>query len=150
VPARRPRVAVHIGLFLATFPDHDGRRRHQRAQRAHRPIADGLSYSVPLLLILLCHELGHYLVARAHGVDASLPYFIPLPRVGFRDHGRGDRHARRHRDRKKLIDIAPPGRCAGSWWRSGDPLRPVAVAGEDRRRRQSCKRGTRSCTRCSS
>jgi len=34
---------------------------------------------VPLLLILVCHELGHYFTARAHGVDASLPYFIPLP-----------------------------------------------------------------------
>src|SRR6476659_622073 len=44
---------------------------------AIRPISDGLTYSVPLLLILLCHEFGHYFAARAHRVDTSLPHFIP-------------------------------------------------------------------------
>ncbi len=39
----------------------------------------GLPFSIPLLSILLTHELGHYLVARRHGVDVSPPYFIPLP-----------------------------------------------------------------------
>src|SRR5207245_1393815 len=39
----------------------------------------GSIFAVPLLLILLCHEFGHYLFARYHKVDASLPYFIPLP-----------------------------------------------------------------------
>jgi membrane-associated protease RseP (regulator of RpoE activity) len=39
----------------------------------------GLPFSVPLLAILLTHELGHYLAARRHGVDVSPPYFIPLP-----------------------------------------------------------------------
>ena len=39
----------------------------------------GLPFSLPLLSILLTHELGHYLMARRHGVDVSPPYFIPLP-----------------------------------------------------------------------
>lgn len=39
----------------------------------------GPAYSVPVLLILLSHEFGHYLAARFHRVPASLPYFIPLP-----------------------------------------------------------------------
>jgi len=36
-------------------------------------------FSVPLLLILGFHEMGHYFVSKKHHVDASLPYFIPLP-----------------------------------------------------------------------
>ena len=36
-------------------------------------------FSVPLLLILGVHEMGHYYASKKHHVDASLPYFIPLP-----------------------------------------------------------------------
>ncbi|MGI9181053.1 MAG: site-2 protease family protein [Longimicrobiaceae bacterium] len=39
----------------------------------------GLRLSLPLLLILLGHEMGHYLVARRHGMDVSPPFFIPSP-----------------------------------------------------------------------
>ncbi len=39
----------------------------------------GLAFSVPLFAILLGHELGHYLTARRHGMNASPPYFIPSP-----------------------------------------------------------------------
>jgi membrane-associated protease RseP (regulator of RpoE activity) len=39
----------------------------------------GLSFSLPLMAILLAHEMGHYVTARANGVDTSLPYFIPAP-----------------------------------------------------------------------
>jgi len=38
-----------------------------------------LYFSLPLLAILGFHELAHYLVARHHHVEASLPYFIPVP-----------------------------------------------------------------------
>jgi len=38
-----------------------------------------LFFSVPLLLILGVHEMGHYYISKKHRVDASLPYFIPLP-----------------------------------------------------------------------
>jgi membrane-associated protease RseP (regulator of RpoE activity) len=34
---------------------------------------------VTILLILGCHELGHYFACRYYDVDASLPFFIPAP-----------------------------------------------------------------------
>lgn len=42
-------------------------------------ILDGLWFSVPLMFILSCHELGHFMQSRRYRVAASLPYFIPLP-----------------------------------------------------------------------
>ena len=39
----------------------------------------GLWYSLTILAILGCHELGHYLACRYYNVDASLPFFIPMP-----------------------------------------------------------------------
>jgi hypothetical protein len=39
----------------------------------------GLPFSVTLLLILMAHEMGHFLIALHYGVDATLPHFIPAP-----------------------------------------------------------------------
>lgn len=36
-------------------------------------------FTALLMGILLAHELGHYLVARAHGFRLSLPWFLPAP-----------------------------------------------------------------------
>src|SRR3989475_7593351 len=42
-----------------------------------------LFFSLPLLTILGCHEMGHYLVAKRYKVQASLPFFLPsLPPLG--------------------------------------------------------------------
>ncbi|MCK4857107.1 MAG: site-2 protease family protein [candidate division Zixibacteria bacterium] len=40
-----------------------------------------LPFSIPLLLILLCHEFGHYFAARRRGIRVSLPYFLPAPNI---------------------------------------------------------------------
>ena len=39
----------------------------------------GLWYSLSILAILGCHELGHYYACRYYRVDASRPYFLPIP-----------------------------------------------------------------------
>ena len=40
---------------------------------------DGWVFSLPLLLILGAHELGHFVACEYYRVDATLPYFIPAP-----------------------------------------------------------------------
>jgi Zn-dependent protease len=42
-------------------------------------VLTGLVFSIPLIGVLLGHELGHYFAARRHGMDVSPPYFIPAP-----------------------------------------------------------------------
>ncbi|HUP05134.1 MAG TPA: site-2 protease family protein [Bryobacteraceae bacterium] len=45
-------------------------------------LLSGLPFSLTLLTILMAHEMGHYLAAMYHRVDASLPYFMPSPFLG--------------------------------------------------------------------
>ena len=42
-------------------------------------IVEGLKFAAALLSILLAHESGHYVACRLYGVNATLPYFIPMP-----------------------------------------------------------------------
>jgi membrane-associated protease RseP (regulator of RpoE activity) len=42
-------------------------------------VVRGLWYSVSVLGILGAHEFGHYYACRYYRVDASLPYFLPMP-----------------------------------------------------------------------
>lgn len=42
-------------------------------------LLEGLPFAVTLLLILLAHEMGHYVACLHYGIDASLPYFLPVP-----------------------------------------------------------------------
>lgn len=42
-----------------------------------------ISFAFPLMLILGVHELSHFFMSKKHGLDASLPYFIPAwPPIG--------------------------------------------------------------------
>lgn len=76
-------------------------------------LVQGLPYSVALLAILLCHEFGHYLLCRRHGVDASLPYFLPAPLLPFGTFGAFIRIRSRFPDRRALFDIGMAGPWAG-------------------------------------
>ncbi len=75
-------------------------------------LPDGWIYSLPLLVILLCHEFGHYLLARRHGVAVTPPHFIPVPEflgtfgavIAFRS----PLH-----NRRQLLDIGAAGPLAG-------------------------------------
>ncbi|HEX4632436.1 MAG TPA: site-2 protease family protein, partial [Gemmatimonadales bacterium] len=76
--------------------------------------ASGLAFSVPLLGILLAHELGHYVTARRHGVNASPPFFIPAPLISIIGTlGAFIRIRTILSDRRQLLDIGVAGPFAG-------------------------------------
>lgn len=111
-----PAGLVQAALFLATVITTTASGAIQvHASGDIAPIADGLPFSVPLLLILLFHEFGHYTAARLHKVPASLPYFVPLPPwlALFGTMGAVIKMPGSPTDRRKLIDIGAAGPLAG-------------------------------------
>jgi Zn-dependent protease len=72
----------------------------------------GLSYSLPLLFILLCHELGHYLTSRRYRISTTPPFFLPLP-LALGTFGAFIRIREPFPDKRKLFDVAVAGPLAG-------------------------------------
>ena len=105
-------------LFLATCASvlwtGAGMANEWRSPETLAELASGWVYAVPLMAILTCHELGHYIAARLHGVPASLPYFLPLPFVSpFGTLGAVIAMPERIRSRNALLDIGAAGPLAG-------------------------------------
>jgi len=73
----------------------------------------GLMYSIPLMSILFCHEMGHYLQSVRHRVPASFPYFIPLPLPPLGTMGAVILQGRGVATRSQMFDIAVSGPIAG-------------------------------------
>ena len=73
----------------------------------------GLWYSATILLILGAHELGHYLACRYYQVDASLPFFIPMPVVLTGTLGAFIRIREPIPTKRMLFDIGIAGPLAG-------------------------------------
>jgi membrane-associated protease RseP (regulator of RpoE activity) len=77
--------------------------------------ATGFSFSLPLLAILFCHEMGHYLTARRYQVNVSPPHFLPgpPPPIGIGTLGAFIRLRTILNDRRQLLDIGAAGPIAG-------------------------------------
>ena len=75
----------------------------------------GLKFSIPLLTILWCHELGHFIAARRHGLTATPPYFIPfpIPVLGIGTLGAVIRIKDPIQNKRQLLDIGAAGPIAG-------------------------------------
>jgi membrane-associated protease RseP (regulator of RpoE activity) len=76
-------------------------------------ILRGLWYSGTILAILGCHELGHYFACRYYDVDASLPFFIPVPFFLTGTMGAFIRIREPIPSKKMLFDIGIAGPIAG-------------------------------------
>jgi len=68
-----------------------------------------LPYSLSLMFILFCHEMGHYIPAQYHRVRSTLPYFIPMPFGPVGTMGAVIKIQDAIPDKKKLFDIGVGG-----------------------------------------
>ena len=73
----------------------------------------GLRYAVPVMTILVCHEMGHFIQAYRYGVYASFPYFIPMPLPPLGTLGAVIAMEPRMGHRRALFDIGISGPLAG-------------------------------------
>lgn len=120
------RVWLHVLLFLATLvsttlvgglsytpaADVTGVTNLPALLVHPAVIRTGLSFSLPLMAILLAHEMAHYWACRRHRLDATLPYFIPIP-LGIGTFGAFIRIRSRLMDKRELLDVGVSGPLAG-------------------------------------
>ncbi|GIK64220.1 MAG: peptidase M50 [Chloroflexota bacterium] len=76
-------------------------------------LLEGWPYALSLMLILGAHELGHYFMARRYRVNATLPYFIPMPFGLFGTLGAFIMLRGAIKNRKVLFDVGAAGPLAG-------------------------------------
>jgi membrane-associated protease RseP (regulator of RpoE activity) len=115
-PSRRVPL-LNLLLFVATFLTTSLAGAFQQgANPLTEPatILQGLPFSITLLSILLCHEMGHYVLARRHGVRATLPYFIPGPPFLVGTFGAFIRMKSAPSNRRALFDVGAAGPWAGA------------------------------------
>jgi membrane-associated protease RseP (regulator of RpoE activity) len=125
-PKFRDRVWLHILLFVLTIVTttivgagqyagflEDFRSSPSLPMPFAALLVRGLWYSGTILAILGCHELGHYFACRHYDVDASLPFFIPVPFLLTGTMGAFIRIREQIPSKKMLFDIGIAGPIAG-------------------------------------
>jgi membrane-associated protease RseP (regulator of RpoE activity) len=110
---QRSRLWLHLLLFALTLASMQITAMSGGALPGHSAFVTGAYQAVSLLGILLVHEAGHYIASRLHRVPASLPFFVPLPFLGFGTLGAVITMNDRIRSRKALLDIGAAGPIAG-------------------------------------
>jgi membrane-associated protease RseP (regulator of RpoE activity) len=96
-------VATCASTFLVAAPLNEG----------WAGVVYGLRYAVPLMIILVFHEMGHFFQAWRYGVYASFPYFIPMPGSPIGTLGAVIVMEPRMGHRRALFDIGITGPLAG-------------------------------------
>lgn len=81
VKKKKDNYILHIGLFIFTFitTTLGGVFWIGKDPYDLNNFAAGIPFSFLTLTIITAHEFGHYIAARIHKVDVTLPYYIPFP-----------------------------------------------------------------------
>lgn len=85
----------------------------QRVWSDPRLLAVGLQFSLPTLVILLAHELGHWIACRRYRLPATPPFFLPAP-FGLGTLGAFIRIRSPIRNKRQLFDVGVSGPLAGA------------------------------------
>ncbi|MEO0180172.1 MAG: site-2 protease family protein [candidate division WOR-3 bacterium] len=115
VKTKGTRVWINIALFVLTLLTTLAvGAMYEQVKILQEPwmIWKGLPFSLSIMGILLIHEMGHYIASRLHGVEATLPYFIPFPTI-IGTMGAVIRIKSPIPTRKALLDIGSAGPIAG-------------------------------------
>ena len=75
-------------------------------------VLQGIPFSIAIMTVLGAHEAGHYFVAKKHGMQTSLPYFIPFPSL-IGTMGAIIKHRGPIPGRKALFDVGVSGPLIG-------------------------------------
>ncbi len=123
IKIKKDRPIINLGLFLITFATTVIAGAEWTSGSLGQPmefsrlIALGLPYAVSILFFLSAHEFGHYFAAKYHGVNASLPYYIPFPPIpiflNFGTMGAVIKTRSRIPNNKIMFDIGVAGPIAG-------------------------------------
>ncbi len=76
-------------------------------------LVNGPYYSMAIMTILLSHEMGHFVMCRKYGVEATAPFFIPVPFPPFGTFGALIKMRGHIPSKKALFDIGAAGPLAG-------------------------------------
>lgn len=75
-------------------------------------VIKGLPFTIAIMAVLGSHEAGHYIMAKKHGMNTSLPYFIPFPSM-IGTMGAIIKHRGPIPSRKALFDVGVSGPLIG-------------------------------------
>ncbi|MFB6117475.1 site-2 protease family protein [Halosegnis sp.] len=105
---------THIVLFFATVLStlYAGARWYGLDATDPVALLRAWPFALSVLGVLAVHEFGHYALSRYHNVEATLPYFIPLPNV-LGTLGAVIRLKDNMPSRRALFDIGVAGPLAG-------------------------------------
>ncbi|MBX3225253.1 MAG: site-2 protease family protein, partial [Labilithrix sp.] len=112
--AWRANLALFVATAASVFVTGVAGFPHEGGLLGATALIQGAQFAGTILTILVAHELGHYVAARIHKVDASLPFFIPMPLVSpFGTMGAVIRMRGVIPTRRALLDIGAAGPLAG-------------------------------------